>query len=258
MSHLKLFSWNVNGIRAAHSKGTIVEFFNSHKPTILCIQETKAQSEQIPEDIKTLDGYHTFFTAAEKKGYSGVGIFSKIEPLKVTNGLGIDKFDSEGRTIIAEYNDFVLFNIYYPNGKASSERFKYKLEFYDAFLEKVEKIKAKKKNIVICGDVNTAHKEIDLARPKENEKVSGFLPEERAWMDKFIEQGYLDTLRLFNQGKGQYSWWDLKSRARERNVGWRIDYFFVSESLKENVKSAGVYQNVLGSDHCPVGIELEF
>jgi len=257
MKLLSLLSWNVNGIRAVHKKNALDWFFKE-SPDILCIQETKAQAEQIPESLKQIDGYHTYFCSAEKKGYSGVGIYSKIKPVRVSEGFGIKQFDSEGRTIIAEYDNFVLFNIYFPNGKTSKERLKYKLDFYEAFLECALKLKQAGKNIVVCGDVNTAHKEIDLARPNENEKTSGFLPEERAWIDKFISAGFIDTFRLFNDQPDQFTWWDMKTRARDRNIGWRIDYFFVSESLRPNLKRAGIRQQIIGSDHCPIEIELNF
>ncbi|MBN2227028.1 MAG: exodeoxyribonuclease III [candidate division Zixibacteria bacterium] len=255
MKTLTLLSWNVNGIRAIARKDAF-GWFHEQKPDILCIQETKAQEDQIPRDFREIDGYHTYFSAAERKGYSGVGLYTKEEPRDVKHGFGINEFDSEGRTIIAEYEKFILCNIYFPNGKASKERLAYKMAFYDAFLNHIEKRRKKDTEIIICGDVNTAHKEIDLAHPKENEKVSGFLPEERAWIDKLVQQGYLDTLRMFNQEPGQYSWWDLKSRARERNVGWRIDYFLVSAGLEQNVKNAFIMPEIMGSDHCPVGIEL--
>ena len=255
MKKLRMLSWNVNGLRAAHKKG-FLDWFGKEQPDIMCLQETKAQPEQLPDELREIEGYHVFYASAERKGYSGVALYSKLKPLKVTNGLGIARFDSEGRTIMAEYDNFVLFNIYYPNGKASKERLQYKLDFYDAFLEVADRLRKQKKNLIICGDVNTAHREIDLARPKENEKVSGFLPEERAWMDKFIEHGFLDTLRVFDDRGERYTWWDMKSRARDRNVGWRIDYFFVSESLRKNLKAGFIMADVLGSDHCPIGIEL--
>jgi exodeoxyribonuclease-3 len=257
MTPLTLFSWNVNGIRAVHKKGAFDWFFKD-KPDILCIQETKAQADQVPDQLKQIEGYHAYFCSAEKKGYSGVAIYSKTEPNKISKGLGIEKFDSEGRTLSAEYDNFVLFNIYFPNGKASKERLKYKLDFYDTFLEYALKLKQAGKNIIICGDINTAHKEIDLARPKENEKTSGFLAEERAWIDKLISHGFIDTFRLFDDKPGNYTWWDMKTRARERNIGWRIDYFFISESLRRNIKRADIYQQIIGSDHCPIGIELDF
>jgi len=250
-----MLSWNVNGLRAAHKKG-FLDWYNKEKPDIMCLQETKAQPEQLPDELREIDGYHVFYSSAERKGYSGVALYTKLKPLNVTNGLGIERFDIEGRTVMAEFENFLLFNIYYPNGKASKERLQYKLDFYDAFLEVVDRLIKKKKNIVICGDVNTAHRAIDLSRPKQNEKVSGFLPEERAWMDKFFEHGFVDTFRVFNDRGEQYTWWDMKSRARNRNVGWRIDYFFTSESLKKNLKSGFIMADVMGSDHCPIGIEI--
>lgn len=256
MSTIKLVSWNVNGIRAVHKKNAL-EWLFKQKPEILCIQETKAHREQLPPALTDIDGYHAYFISAERKGYSGVALYSSIKPKKVKGEFGIKKFDSEGRTMIVEYDNFVLFNVYFPNGKASKERLKYKLDFYEAFLKYVNKLKNSGKDIVICGDVNTAHKEIDLARPRENEKISGFLPEERAWIDKFLGLGYIDTFRVFDDRPGQYSWWDMKTRARERNIGWRIDYFYVSDNMKKNLKSAFINPDIMGSDHCPVGIELE-
>ena len=257
MKKLRLLSWNVNGIRAAQKKG-FIDWIVTENPDIICLQETKAHPEQLSEELLNINGYKSYFSSSKvKKGYSGVAIYTKQEPVKVEHGFGISKFDDEGRIIIAEYKNFVLINIYYPNGKASEERLKYKMDFYDAFLDYAENLKSKGKKLVICGDVNTAHKEIDLARPKENEKVSGFLPIEREWMDKFFAQGYLDTFRMFNSEPEQYSWWDQVTRARDRNVGWRIDYFFVSENFKKNVKSAFILSEVMGSDHCPVGIEIE-
>jgi exodeoxyribonuclease-3 len=172
--------------------------------------------------------------------------------------MGEPRFDSEGRMVITEYPEFVLFNIYFPNGKKNQERLRYKLDFYDSFLTVADKYKKKGRGVVACGDFNTAHKEIDLARPKENENVSGFLPIERKWIDKFISHGYTDTFRRFNKDPGYYSWWDYKTRARERNIGWRIDYFFVSNGLLSNLKGAFIQQDVMGSDHCPVGVILEF
>jgi exodeoxyribonuclease III len=253
---LRLFSWNVNGIRAAYKKG-FVDWFVKENPDILCLQETKAHPEQLTDDLLNINGYKSYFSSSiVKKGYSGVAIYTKQEPVKVEHGFGIPKFDDEGRIIVADYKNFVLINIYYPNGKMSPERLQYKMDFYDAFLEYADKLVKMGKNLVICGDVNTAHKEIDLARPKENEKVSGFLPIEREWMDKFISHGYFDTFRMFNDQPEQYTWWDMQSRARERNVGWRIDYFFVSENFKQNVKNAFIMPEVMGSDHCPVGIEI--
>lgn len=255
MGKIRILSWNVNGLRAVHKKG-FLDWFKKEQPDILCLQETKAQEEQLPDEVRNIEGYHSYFSSAVKKGYSGVAIYTKDEPKSVKKGFGIEKFDSEGRILVAEYSDFILINIYYPNGKAREERLRYKMDFYDAFQEYANKLKKKGKNLVICGDVNTAHKEIDLARPKANEKVSGFLPEEREWMDKFLAEGYLDTFRMFNQEPENYTWWDMVSRARDRNVGWRIDYFFISESLKKRIKGAFILSDVMGSDHCPIGIEI--
>lgn len=253
---LKLLSWNVNGIRAVHKKG-FLDWFKRENPGMLCLQETKAHPEQLPDELLNVPGYKSYFSSSiVKKGYSGVAIYTKQEPIKVEHGFGIPKFDDEGRIVIAEYKEFVLMNIYYPNGKASDERLKYKMDFYDAFLTYSDKLVKKGKKLVICGDVNTAHKEIDIARPKENENVSGFLKIERDWMDKFVEHGYVDTFRMFNVEPDQYTWWDMVTRARERNVGWRIDYFFVSNNFKDNVKNAFIMQDVMGSDHCPIGIEI--
>ncbi len=255
MKNIKILSWNVNGIRAIHRKGNFGDVFKE-QPDILCIQETKAHPEQLGEEITNVEGYHSYFEAGERKGYSGVAIYTKERPKEFKTGFGIAKFDNEGRIQIADYEDFVLFNIYFPNGKGSKERLQYKMDFYDAFLEYANRLKDAGRKIVVTGDVNTAHKEIDLARPKENEKISGFLPEEREWIDKFLSHGYLDSFRMFNSEPGQYTWWDLKSRARERNIGWRIDYFYVSDNFKENVKAAYILPTIMGSDHCPIGIEI--
>ena len=204
----------------------------------------------------SLPGYFSYFCSGDKKGYGGVALFSREEPKSVEFTLGIDGLDDEHRAIVADYGDFLLFNVYFPNGKASKERLDYKLKFYDLFLNHIDQLKDKGVKIVICGDINTAHKEIDLARPKANQKISGFLPEERAWMDRLVAHGFLDTFRIFHPEEGQYSWWDLKTRARERNVGWRIDYFFISDNLKDKIRSAFILKEVKGADHCPVGIEL--
>ena len=253
---MKILSWNVNGLRAVHKKG-FIEWLQSESPDILCIQETKAAREQLPRALKSIEGYHAYFCEAEKKGYSGVAIYTKTKPQSVEYGFGISKFDSEGRILIADYGDFVLLNIYFPNGKMSDERLAYKLEFYDALLDHANKLKENGKNVVICGDLNTAHKEIDIARPKANEKNSGFLPIERAWIDKFLSQGYIDTLRMFNKNPEQYTWWSYRGGARSRNVGWRLDYFFVNEEFKDKIKFAYILPEVMGSDHCPVGVDVE-
>lgn len=253
---MKILSWNVNGIRAADKKG-LFDWFKKETPDILCLQEIKATPEQVPLYLRNPPGYYTFWNPAERKGYSGVVTFTKEKPTDVKKGFGIEKFDKEGRILITEFPSFTLFNIYFPNGKKDQERLDYKLDFYNTFLAYADNLKVKGKNIVVCGDFNTAHKEIDLARPKENEHVSGFLPVERAWLDTFVDHGYVDTFRHFNKQPDQYSWWDFKTQARERNVGWRIDYFFVNREFLLQVKKAFILQEVMGSDHCPVGIEIE-
>lgn len=255
MGKIRILSWNVNGIRAVHKKG-FLEWFRREKPDILCIQETKATRKQFPKDIINVDDYKLYISEAVKKGYSGTATYSRIEPENVEYGFGVDSFDLEGRTIITDYGDFILFNVYFPNGKMSPERLQFKLDFYETFLEYIDNLKDQGRNIVICGDVNTAHKEIDLAHPKANEKISGFLPVERAWMDKFISHGYVDTFREFNKKPEQYSWWSYRTRARERNVGWRLDYFFVNKEFMDRIEASYIMYDVMGSDHCPVGLDI--
>ncbi len=255
---IKILSWNVNGIRAQLKKG-FLEWLDKEKPDVLCLQETKAERGQLTREVTDHKKYHSFWhSATTRKGYSGVATFTKEEPISVEVGFGVEKFDCEGRVVSTEFKDFILLNVYFPNGKKDSDRLNYKLEFYDAFLEHVEHLRRQRKKVIFCGDVNTAHKEIDLARPKSNEKVSGFLPIERKWIDRVVEKGFIDSLREFHPEPELYSWWDLKTRARERNVGWRIDYFFVQEALKKNLKDAFILPEVMGSDHCPVGIQMEF
>ena len=253
---MRIISWNVNGIRASLKKG-LLDWLDKESPDILCLQETKASLEQLPNVLQSPKDYYAYYVSAEKKGYSGVSLFSKVEPKEVKLGIGIPEFDREGRVCIADYGNFVLLNIYFPNGKASEKRLKYKIDFYEAILSYFDDLISIGRKVIICGDVNTAHKEIDLARPRENSKVSGFLPIERAWIDKLLAHGFIDTFRFFNSDPGHYTWWDLKSRARSRNVGWRIDYFFISDNLKKDLKSAFIMSEVMGSDHCPIGIDLE-
>lgn len=251
---MKIVSWNVNGIRAIAGKG-FLGFLSKESPDILCLQETKAHPEQLGEDLLAPKGYKTYWNHPERKGYAGVCVYTKTEPDSIEKDFGVKSFDTEGRMLMLEYKDFMLLNVYFPNGGSGPERLKYKLDFYDKFLKFADKVK--NRNIIICGDINTAHKAIDLARPKQNEMVSGFLPEERAWMDKLVSHGYVDTFRRFHEEPEQYSWWDYKTRSRERNVGWRIDYFFVTEKFLPKVKDAFIMQEVTGSDHCPVGIEIK-
>lgn len=256
MRDKKLLSWNVNGIRAIREKG-LLEWLRSESPDVLCLQETKAHTDQLGDDLKEPPGYHTCWNYPERKGYGGVAVFTREKPREVRYGFGDSGLDLEGRVIVAEYPEFTLFDVYFPNGKSGPERLKYKLDFYEAFLKYADSLKDAGKKLVICGDVNTAHNEIDLARPKENSKISGFLPEERAWLDKLIDHGYVDTFRHFNKEPNQYTWWDMKSGARARNVGWRLDYFFISENLLPSLKQASIMSGVTGSDHCPVGIVLK-
>ena len=257
MEKLKLFSWNVNGIRASVKKG-IVEWITKEQPDIFCTQETKAQFHQLPESITNISGYTSYWNSAEKPGYSGVSIHTKSKPENHENGMGVEEFDQEGRTLMMKFQNFTLYNVYFPNGQSKEERLKYKLEFYDEFLKKILKKKEDGEKIVICGDFNTAHHEIDLARPKENIKNSGFLPIEREWLDQLVDSGFIDCFREFSQESGNYTFWDTKTRARDRNIGWRIDYFFIDEQLKSNLASAEIMNEVYGSDHCPIAIELIF
>lgn len=252
-----ILSWNVNGLRAVSKKG-FLQWFAQASPDVLCLQEIKAQTDQLDESLLHPDGYEGYFNSAERKGYSGVATYCAKKPVDFKNGFGIAKFDSEGRVLMTDHGDFLLFNIYFPNGKMRQERLDYKMEFYEEVLKYFESLRKKGKKLVICGDYNTAHKEIDLARPKENEKISGFLPMERAWMDTLVARGFVDTFRQFNKEPEQYTWWDMQTFARQRNVGWRIDYHFISEDLLPHLKNAWIMPDVLGSDHCPVGIELVF
>jgi exodeoxyribonuclease-3 len=254
---MKLFSWNVNGIRAAYKKG-FLNWIEKENPDILCVQETKAHKEQLTEELKNVKGYFTYFSTPEKKGYSGVALFSKVEPESVEFNLGNEKFDREGRVIKAKFKDFTLFNIYFPNGGMSAERLKYKLEFYEEILLIFKELLDKGEKVIVCGDVNTAHTEIDLARPKDNSKVTGFLPIEREWIDRLLGIGFVDSFRMFNSEGDNYTYWNMQTRARDRNVGWRIDYFFISENLKKNVSSAKIYSEVMGSDHCPIELNIKF
>lgn len=253
---MKIISWNVNGIRAIWKKG-FKEWLVKADPDVLCLQETKAQPDQLTKELMEVEGYRTYFFSAEKKGYSGVAVFSKKEPVKVISGLNNQLFDVEGRSLEVEYDNFVLFNCYFPNGGRGPERVKYKLEFYDHLFQRAQEVRKKKKNVIVVGDYNTAHKEIDLARPGPNAKVTGFLPEERAWIDKIVDMGYIDIFREYNQEPGQYTYWDQITRARDRNVGWRIDYFMISSEMRSMVTNACIHMDVMGSDHCPVELDLK-
>jgi exodeoxyribonuclease-3 len=250
----RIFSWNVNGIRAAAKKG-LFDWMVSSAADVIGLQETKAQIDQLDESFFP-KGYHYHFYSAVKKGYSGVALYSKEEPLSV-EPMGIPEFDNEGRFLAAKFPEYTFVTAYFPNSQDAGKRLDYKIAFCDALLEWSEARVAAGENLVICGDYNIAHKPIDLARPKQNEKNPGYLPEERAWMDKFTDAGWIDTFRVFNQEPEQYSWWSYRLRAREKNIGWRIDYHCINPGLKEKLLDAKIHQDVLGSDHCPVSIDLD-
>lgn len=258
MKTLTILSWNVNGIRSVLKKGFLL-WLQKAKPDILLLQETKAEQSQLPDELLAPEGYLTYWSSPRtKKGYSGTALFTRYQPSKVSAGVGVKKFDQEGRTLIVEFGDLMIFNLYFPNGKASEERLQFKMQFYEAFQKRVLAEVKKGKKVLIGGDVNTAHHPIDLAHPKENEKISGFLPMERTWMDRFEASGFHDTFRMFHPNEPhQYSWWSTRTAARKRNIGWRIDYFYCSENLKKNLKNAFILQDVMGSDHCPVGVRLD-
>ena len=254
---MRIVSWNVNGIRAVANKG-FADSIKAMDADIIGIQETKAQIDQLGPEITQLEGYKSWFYSAERKGYSGTALYSRIEPEDVSFGLGTDEFDHEGRTICADFGKFVLFNIYFPNGGRGDDFVKFKLRFYDCFLDRVRDLESKGREVICCGDVNTAHKEIDLSNPKANSKISGFLPEERVYMDKFAEAGLTDTFRMLYPDKPEcYTWWSYKTAARERNVGWRIDYFFTTKGLNPSVKESNMMSDVMGSDHCPIFLDLD-
>lgn len=251
----KIYSWNVNGIRACCKKG-FLEFLNSQKPDILAIQEIKANVEQLDDSLINPPGYKTYWKSAEKKGYSGVALFCREEPSKI-EFLGIPEFDSEGRTIIAHFPDFILINCYFPNSQHEGKRLEYKIGFCDSILEKCNEFVKNGKNIILCGDYNIAHTEIDLKNPKTNTKNPGFLPEEREWMTKFLSNGYSDIFRKFHPNEeGHYTWWSYRFKAREKDIGWRIDYHCTNNDFSNNVKNVKIHKNVLGSDHCPVSIDV--
>ncbi len=255
---MKIISWNVNGIRSWCKKGYF-DWFLNESPDIFCIQETKAHPEQLDELYRMPPGYFSYFDHSKvRKGYSGVATYTKTKPERVEYAIGNPALDQEGRFTGLHFKDFLLCNVYFPNGGGGPERLAYKLKYYDAFLYYIELARKKGEPVVFCGDINTAHKEIDLARPKENKNNTGFLEIERAWIDKVIAAGYVDTFRFLNPyKKGAYTYWDMKTFARERNVGWRIDYFFVSKEIISNVKSSTIMDSILGSDHCPIMLTMD-
>lgn len=255
---ITLISWNVNGIRAAERKG-FLDWIDQGKYNIVGVQETKAHHPELLSDaLQHPDGYESYWNGAtERKGYSGVAVYSQLKPSSVKTDFGDNLLSKEGRVIELEFPEFTFLNIYFPNGGSGKPRLEYKLEFYNEFLAYVKNLVSQGKKVIFCGDVNTAHHPIDLARPKENEKTSGFMLIEREWLDKFEEAGFVDTFRMFHPDEAeQYTWWDMKTRARDRNIGWRIDYFYVSENMKDQVGDAFILPDVQGSDHCPVGIVI--
>ncbi len=253
---MRIFSWNVNGLRAVVKKG-FFDWLKSEAPDVVCLQEIKARTEDLDESILNPDGYHAVWNPAERKGYSGVAVFTKKKPGAVHLGIGVERFDLEGRVIRMEFKDFDLLNVYFPNGTSGSERLQYKMQFYDSFLEHCETLRGQGRELVITGDLNTAHKPIDLKNPKANQKNSGFLPEEREWVDKFIGHGYVDSFRVFNNAPDQYTWWSYRFNVRANNIGWRIDYFFVTEGLMKKVKDSFITPEIMGSDHCPIGLDIK-
>ena len=252
---MKIVTWNVNGVRAALGKDAL-DWAWRHSPDVLCLQEVKARPEQLREEQAGALRYPYAWNPAEKAGYSGVATFFKEQPLDIQMGLGEPKFDVEGRVISTLHLGFRLFNIYFPNGQRGKGRVDYKLEFYATLLKLCDNLHKKGENIIITGDFNTAHMPIDLKNPKSNEKTSGFLPEEREWVQKFLDHGFVDIFRRLYPERVQYTWWTYISNARARNVGWRLDYFLISESLVSRVEDVVIHDEVLGSDHCPVELIL--
>lgn len=251
---LKLISWNVNGLRAALKKG-FLDFLKKSQPDVLCLQETKAPPEGIPLELPP--GYSAYWNHAQKSGYSGTVIFTRIKPQEITNGLGASQHDAEGRVITARFDDFYLVNVYVPNSKRDLSRLPYRSQEWDVDFLKYLKTLEKKKPVLFCGDMNVAHQEIDLTYPKSNVNNHGFTPEERRGFDNIIKAGFIDTFREFNKDGGQYTWWSPMGNCRQKNIGWRIDYFGISSALRPRLKEAFILKDVMGSDHCPVGIVLK-
>lgn len=253
----RLVSWNVNGIRACVNKG-FTNWIKNESPDILCLQEIKALEEQFPKEVLELSEYTIYINPAEKKGYSGVAVFTKEEPIACYDEIGIEKFDKEGRTLILVFEDFVLINGYFPNGQRDHNRVSFKLEYYERILDIYREYRKQGKHVIITGDFNTAHKEIDLANPKANQKTTGFLPHEREWLDQYINAGMTDCLRFFKPDTaGIYSWWTYRGDCRERNIGWRIDYFMANNEMQNRLIDCKHLPKVMGSDHCPVRLDIQ-
>lgn len=253
----KIISYNVNGLRAALNKG-FIEWLKVEDPEIVCLQEIKLQEGQFDVEIIERLGYHHYWHYAKKKGYSGVALFTKNKPDEVQYGIGITRYDHEGRTVIARYKNTCVLSVYFPSGTTGDERQSFKMEWLSDFFEFVTALKNEYKNIIISGDYNICHKPIDINFPMKHETYSGFLPEERAWMDEFTKSGFVDSFREFNKAPNQYSWWSYRAGSREKNLGWRIDYHMVAEPMRKQLKSAAIYQNIYHSDHCPVVVEIDF
>jgi len=253
---MKLASWNVNGIRAC-GRGGFLKWFEAEGADIVCVQEIKARPEQVEDDHRNPLRYHSFWHPAEKPGYSGVALFSKKEPLGVQYGLGDPKIDREGRVLIAKFKDFTLINSYFPNSQRDHARLSYKLDFCDKFERFVGRLRDNGENVIMCADWNIAHTEIDLKNPKSNVKNAGFLPEERAWMGQFLKSGYVDVFRNFTAEGGHYTWWSYRPGVREKNVGWRLDYFLSNVEFRDRLKSSSHRNEILGSDHCPVVMQVK-
>ena len=253
---MRLISWNVNGMRAVHRKEILPGLIHELKADVYCFQETKGGPNDFPAELRHVEGYEAYWYPAQRKGYSGVVTYTKIRPLDVIYGIGNPKFDSEGRVLTLEFDEFYLINAYFPNSQHGLTRLDFKVDFDEEILKFSENLR-KKKPVIICGDFNVAHREIDIARPKENEGNPGFTKEEREWMTKFLERGYVDTFRYLHPEEIKYTWWSYRTRARERNIGWRIDYFIVSEELKDRVKEANILNEIMGSDHCPIELVIE-
>lgn len=252
---MKITTWNVNGYRAVRRKGAFT-WLDEEQPDVLCLQEIKVKQDQLSEEEKVLGKYSAIWNPAERPGYSGTAIFHRAEPLEVNFGLGIDEFDHEGRVIRLRYPNFLLYNIYFPNGGQDNQRVPFKLAFYEALLDICNELHKSKENIIITGDFNTAHNEIDLANPKANEKNTGFLPEERVWIDKYLANGFVDIFRNLYPERVSYTWWTYRMNARVRNIGWRLDYYLVSEALVPSIKDVLIHDEIMGSDHCPVSLIL--
>jgi exodeoxyribonuclease-3 len=252
---MKVISWNVNGIRACAKKG-FKEFIDEYTPDLLFLQETKVAEADIPDELRDPYGYQSVWHSAERKGYSGVAVLSKTNPDNVIKGFGIEEFDREGRVIQAVFGDVYYIGVYFPNGQQGDERLDYKLRFYDSLFSYCDELRSMGKKVIVCGDYNTAHTPIDLARPKENQQTSGFMPIEREWVSELLRRNYVDVFREKYPDLQKYSWWSYRSAAREKNIGWRIDYFLASSDISKQITDAFILNDVMGSDHCPVGIEI--